>query len=142
MSASLPARHAISRAEFFCNLANKCSSDERDNFEAFLEASIIFGRSVMYHLQFRHGKSHHWGNWWNSMAGNPAVEFFRQYRDVVVKEGSPKVGQRIGFSPVSSAAELYYFEPAEAATRTVEKHLATMKEIVKNAENYFASGTP
>ncbi len=81
--------------------------------------------------------------WWDSLRGNPAIEFFRVERDFILKEGPPKVGQivRLGPTPLK-AEELYYYEdPTVPATATVERHLNAMEKIVTDAENRFGTAT-
>lgn len=128
-----PKRHAISRACFFLNLAKRCPVEKRDEFEAYLEASIIFGRAALHRLQSEHKRQSNWKPWWDGLRFNPAVIFFRNERNWILKEGPPKVGQIIGGggSPVPMAAELYYYEnPQTPATDTVEKHLNTVEALL------------
>ena len=108
-----PPRHAISRADFFLTLASSCTASQRDDFEAFLEAAIIFGRTAIHRLQHEFKQHPDWPNWFHSLKGNPAIDFFKEHRDFTLKESSPKVGQRIGFQSVSTAQELYFFHPDE-----------------------------
>lgn len=121
-------------------MASNCSPSQRDEFEAFLEAAIIFGRSSLDRLK-KEFKSHSgWSSWFAALKGNPSVEFFREHRNFILKEASPKVGQRIGFQPVDIAADLYFFEPNEPATATVRNHLSVIAKLVQEASNRF--GTP
>lgn len=135
---SFPPRHAISRAEFFLRLASDCPASKRDEFEAFLEAAIIFGRTAIHRL--KHEFEHHsaWTPWFAALKGNPAIEFFKEHRDFTLKEASPKVGQRIGFQPVSTATELYFFQPNETAITTVRNHLNTIANLIHDASTRFS----
>jgi len=45
------ARHAVSRARFFLKQANRCSVEQRKEFEAYLEAAIIFARAALRRLK-------------------------------------------------------------------------------------------
>jgi len=44
-------RTAIARAEFFLALAEQCRPEERTEFEAFLEAAIVFARAALHRLK-------------------------------------------------------------------------------------------
>jgi hypothetical protein len=99
-----PRRDAITRARFFLEQARRCRySDDmawQEPFEAYMEASLIFGRTAVHRLKAsaeRRAK----GNpslkaevraWWASLADEPAIQFFRRERDFIVHEGPPKVG--------------------------------------------------
>lgn len=136
-----PIRHAISRARFFLHLAKQCPVDKRDEFEAYLEASIIFGRAALHRLQSEYERQSNWKPWWDGLRSNPAVIFFRKERNWILKEGPPKIGQiiRAGGPPVPMAAELYYYEnPQTPATDTVEKHLNAVEAILVEAQSRFS----
>lgn len=136
-----PKRHAISRARFFLNLAKRCSVEKRDEFEAYLEASIIFGRAALHRLQSEHRRKSNWKQWWKGLLTNSAVIFFRDERNWILKESPPKIGQKIilGGSPTTMASELYYYEnPQIPATDTVEKHLNAVEVILVEAQSRFS----
>ena len=46
-------REALSRARFFLEKAKGCASDDRGDFEAYLEAAIVFARAAVHRLQAR-----------------------------------------------------------------------------------------
>jgi len=134
-----PKRHAISRAYFFLNQAEKCTFAERDAFEAYLEATIVFARAAIHRLKSRYKAHPAWKAWFESLRTDPAVAFFRSYRDFILKEAPPKVGQIIKFEPVSRAAEHYYFEdPTIPATETLRRYLDSLADIVAKAETDFS----
>lgn len=136
-----PRRHAISRARFFLYLAKRCSVDERDEFEAYLEASIIFGRAALHRLQSQYKHRSNWKPWWDGLLSNPAVGFFRDERNWILKKGPPKVGQiiRAGRPPAPMAAELHYYENSQTpATDTVEKHLNAVEALFMEAQSHFS----
>ena len=137
-----PPRHAISRADFFLTLASSCTASQRDDFEAFLEAAIIFGRTAIHRLQHEFKQHPDWPNWFHSLKGNPAIDFFKEHRDFTLKESSPKVGQRIGFQSVSTAQELYFFHPDEPLIKTVRNHLNAIAKIVDEASSRFSKAQP
>lgn len=138
MQLTLP-RHAISRASFFLNLANTSLIGERYNYEAFLEASIVFARASLHHLEKKHKAHSDWKVWWDALAKNESVIFFRKNRDYSLKEGALKLRQHIGFSRAEKALELYSFQDGESAYETVERHLLFLTDLIKEAELKFAN---
>jgi len=137
----LPPRHAISRARFFLDLADKCGVVERNEFEAHLEASIIFARSALHRLKSEYSKHPNWKPWWDGILSDPSVSFFRTERNWIVKEAPSKIGQIISLGPPPEAAsELYYYEgPDIPATVTVRKHLDAMEKLIVEADRHFGS---
>jgi len=136
-----PDRHAISRAWFFLDKAKECSGDLRRDFEAYLEACIIFARAAIHREKTQFEGHQGWQPWWDGLSTNPSVEFFRTERDRILKEAPPKIGQiiRLGGPPAAKAAELYYFEtPDISAVETVERHLIKLQEIIFEAEQRFS----
>lgn len=139
---SLPKRHAISRARFFLEQAKQCQGNQRDEFEAYLEASIVFSRAALHRLKSAYEKHPDWNQWWDSLLSNPSVNFFRNERDWILKNAPPKIGQviRVGGPKASYASELYYYED-KPATLTVERHLDHLETLVRDAESRFAMST-
>jgi hypothetical protein len=120
-------------------------------FEAFLEASIVFARSAVHRFKSKHGKHAGWKQWWDGLLNDPAVNFFRTERDWILKQASPRIGQRV-FAPFigpggaqasahepTSASEFYYFEnPDTPATDTIDRHLSRLAALLDDAERLFA----
>ena len=50
------ARRTLRKARFFAGQAEQSKTGQREAFETYLEAAIVFGRSVTYHIQkeFKH----------------------------------------------------------------------------------------
>jgi hypothetical protein len=151
MQAIQDSRWALGRAKFFLEKAKECPADARVDFEAFLEASIVFARAAMHRFQARYRKHQNWKVWWDSLLDNPSVTFFREERDWILKEASPKVGQKIFMPSIgpggadlpaprpSRASEFYYFEsPDVEATATVETHLIALERLLVDAEERFS----
>jgi hypothetical protein len=155
---SFPKRHAISRARFFLELAEGCTVDERDAFEAYLEAAIIFGRTAIHRLIPLYENHPGWKAWFDSLWGDSSIEFFKEYRDDILHERPAKFGQIIApptITPpgqpdyfeddrVTRAADLYYIsdyggDPTTPATDTVKYHLEVIMGYVETAENKFGS---
>ena len=136
--AEYPKRHALARAELFLALADQCTVQDQDMFEAYLEASIIFARTAIHRLQSQYEGHPQWTEWFDSLRTDPAVTFFRVHRNFALKEGPLKVGQIIGFGGIERAAQLYHFEhPSVDASDTVRKHLAALAITVRSAEAKF-----
>jgi hypothetical protein len=143
-------RYALSRAHFFIEKAKECPSDARIDFEAYIEAAIIFARAAVHRLKTEYGRHTDWENWWSSLRGDPAVEFFRTERDWILKEAPPKIGQRLFLADGGDSSQLvyvpayarefYYFgEPGTPATDTVENHLTDLEKRLTEAERLFSS---
>jgi hypothetical protein len=135
-------RDAIPRARFFLQLAKLWPAEQRDEYEACLEASIIFGRAALHRFKTKYKRNPKWKSWWDDLKDNPAVKFFRHERDFTLKEGPPKVGQIIGGGslPTPMAYELYYYEnPQTPMTDTVEKHLNAIADLMIDAEADFST---
>jgi len=133
-------RHAISRARFFLEQAERCRVDERNAFEANLEAAIVFARAAFQRFKTKYEKHPRWQEWFDSLLNDATVNFFRIHRNFILKEGPPRLGQIIRFDPVERAAELYYFDdPYTPASETVRQYLDSLVEIIANAEAEFGS---
>ena len=133
-------RDAVTRAQQFLNLAKKCSASERDQYEMFLEAAIVFGRSALHRLQSQARDDPNWKEWWDNLRKDEAVEFFRTERDYLLKEGPARVHQviRVG-KTMERASECYYFEkPETPATETVGRHLERIRAIVVEGRELFS----
>ena len=73
------------RSRLFLRLARECGADRRVEFEAFLEAAIVFARAAVHRLQFQLNRHPRWIDWWDGLRGNPSIEFFRIERDSLLK---------------------------------------------------------
>lgn len=127
---------AISRAEFFLSLAEKCTPQQRTEFEAFLEAAIVFAHAALHRIKSEFKSHRSWKAWLNQCKESPSVDFFREHRDFLLKEASSKVGKNISFNTVSTAAQLYYFEdPSITATATVRNHLQSYAKTCRKVKH-------
>jgi hypothetical protein len=149
-------RDAITRARFFLELARSCRySDDvawQEPFEAYLEAAIVFSRAAIHRLQasaLRKGRGNpsfkaEWKKYWDAMLEEPAIPFFRDERNFIMKQGPPKVGQivRLGGAAPQKMEELYYYEsPDIPATDTIERHLNSVEKMVRDAESRFGTSS-
>ena len=120
-----PPRHAISRTRFFLQMAELCSANDREDFEAYLEAAIIFARTAILRLEFELSKHPDWIDWWSSLLSDETTELFRVARNWIVHQAPPKISQvvRLG-SPAELARDLYYYEASDVlATITVGQYV-------------------
>lgn len=155
MKVTAESRQPLSRSRFFLHLAKSCRSEERVEFEAFLEASIIFARSAVHRFKSRHQRNPRWQAVWDSWAKDPSVQFFRKERDHILKEAPPKLGQMLfvgtaragAATPCTaeppheprSAAEFYHYEaPGTPASVTVEKHLDALCALLTEARSILS----
>ncbi len=151
MQVTHDSRSAISRANFFLGLAEAAPPESRVEFEAYLEAAIVFARAAVHRFQSKHKKHPQWKSWWNALLKDASVNFFRAERDWILKEGAPKIGQKVfgafigpgeesseGYVP-ARATEFYYFEdPDIPATETVRRHLDALAKLLADAEPRLA----
>jgi len=158
-------RSAIERAKLFLSKAKACSTKERVDFEAYLEASIIFGRAALHRFQSKYEKEAGFEQWWNSLLNDPSIKFFREERNFILKEGPPQIGQIIRMPKIPSllnvgghqfqdnepdlikdettapaetlsATDSYYYDdPSTPATKTVEDHLNTLESHINSFLN-------
>jgi hypothetical protein len=140
-------RTALARARLFLDRADACTASERVDFEAFLEASIVFARAAIHRFKKQYGRHPDFDTWWDSLRGDPAVEFFRKERDWILKDAPPKIGQIAYAASVGSnspsnvptaAREFYYFEQGVPATATVAGHLQSPTSRLADAERKFS----
>jgi hypothetical protein len=144
MQVTPESRHALSRAAFFLQKARACPAGARVEFEAFLEASIVFARAAVHRLRGKHQRHPKWKAVWDSWAQQAAIRFFREERNWILKEAPPKLGQKVfatsvhGSEPAtpSRAAEFYFYghDPQVPATAIVESHLASLETLLTDAE--------
>ncbi|GEM_PF-3539568 len=151
-------RHAIARARFFLQKAKGCRIDSREDFEAYIESTIVFAQTALLRLEKKYKKTAIYKTWWKSVQNKRSVKFFRKHRNLIIHEAPPKVGQilkmplhkvnvTIGGEPegntptsnvsqeeISHASDLYYFDdPSISAIDTVEEHLNKLEAHI----NYF-----
>ena len=91
----LIARQTLDRGRFFVEQAVRVGLDDRQVFQHFLEAAIIFGRSVTFHLQKELAHEDGFGDWyaeWQAQLGQISVcVFLLEKRNFLLKEGPTKI---------------------------------------------------
>ena len=134
-------RHPLARAEFFLALAEKCLTTQLSEFEAYLEASIIFARSAMHRLETEFEKHPEWKAWFKSMDADESVNFFRNQRDFILKECAPPLVQIVNSNVVARASELRRFDGIQIdAASHVRSLLNRYSALLLSAEQQFRTG--
>jgi len=85
------ARLKLEQARFFTTRASEDIPDQREAFVNFLEAAIVFARSVTFCLQSEYRHKPGFDEWYSSnqeaMEKDPLFAFFRDKRNYVLKQG-------------------------------------------------------
>ncbi|MBI4460710.1 MAG: hypothetical protein HY648_11720 [Acidobacteria bacterium] len=85
------ARRTLAQAAFFLSRAEEAGATDREAFCHFLEAAIVFARSVTLHLQkeLRHqdGFDLWYQGWQDRMRRDALCSYFTEQRNYVLKEG-------------------------------------------------------
>jgi len=85
------ARSTLLKARFFLDQAELVGTSNRLALESFLEAVVVFGRSVTFHLQKEFSESKGFGLWYSDqqavMSADPLFGFFKEQRNFILKEG-------------------------------------------------------
>ena len=116
----------------------------REPFEAYMEAAIVFGRVAIARFKKAAEKKARSDpelkaavkEWWDSLKGDPAIEFFKEERDFIVHERPPVVGQNLygpGVPHPQKAEGFYFYEtetPDTPVTDTIERHLNSVEKLV------------
>lgn len=93
------AAQTLERANFFLDCAQPCAPSDRRAFEHFLEAAIVYGRSVTFHLQKEFSKCSGFGDWYREkqeeMERDPLFRFFLEKRNYILKEGPVSIQKTI-----------------------------------------------
>lgn len=93
------ARNTLERAAFFVDRAEAVGLADRAAFQHFLEAAIVFARSVTFHLQKEYAHEAGFADWYVSMQqrlrADALASFFLEKRNYVLKEGPLKIGKHV-----------------------------------------------
>lgn len=150
---TVDSRSALGRAKFFLTKAKECPADSRVEFEAYIEASIVFGRSAIHRVKSEYEKEAGFKKWWDSLLDEPSILFFRNERNWILKIGPSQLGQKLVMpliklnvdvgqtmegdttdktdEAISYASDLYYFDdPSIPATQTVEDYVHQLEKHI------------
>jgi hypothetical protein len=93
------AKGTLQRASFFVDRAEIVGPGDRVAFQHFLEAAIVFARSVTLHLQKEY--SHNSGfdawydNWQQKLKADSLARFFLEQRNYVLKQGPLQISKHV-----------------------------------------------
>lgn len=148
-------RTPLSRAKLFIKMAKNCSLDDCIEFEALIDASIVFARSAIERYgksnNTRHGQDARWQEIWNSWKKDTTIMFFTDNRNLILHEAPLKINQRLfaSFFDASRSetitstdspyyADLYYFNDKNLpATEELENHLMKLEELFNKTSQIF-----
>ncbi len=138
-------RSAIGRAKFFMELARECKVHEMNEFEAYLEASIIFTRAAILRVQAANKKHLNYESWWEGLLDNPSVMFIGKQRNLIAHEAPPNLGQIASLDstdPATHASQLRFYERSEDgkpinAITTLSRHISEAENVVFRSEETF-----
>src|SRR4051812_27737860 len=89
-SVTLVARGTLERARLFARKSRETPLNQRDEHSAFLEAAVVFSRSVTFHLQKELSAAPDFASWygvWQSRLGEaPVSRYLLEQRNYVLKE--------------------------------------------------------
>jgi len=96
------ARRTLAKARFFVDQAELVGIADREALEAHLEAAIVFGRTVTFHIQNEYCHRPGFKPWYSvlqtKMKEDSIFRFFLNTRNFILKEGPVGVGRVISFS--------------------------------------------
>jgi hypothetical protein len=96
------AAQTLGRANFFLDYAESYAPSDRRGFEHFLEAAIVYGRSVTFHLQKEFSKYSGFDDWYREkreeMEKDPLFRFFLEKRNYILKEGPVSIQKTIAIT--------------------------------------------
>lgn len=93
------ARLKLEQARFFTVRASEVIPAQREAFVNFIEAAIVFARSVTFCLQSEYRHKPDFDRWYlgkqEAMKKDPIFAFFRDKRNYILKEGSASVHKAV-----------------------------------------------
>lgn len=101
------ARKTLAQARFFVEQAELSGVADRKAFEAYLEAAIVLGRSVTFHIQKEYGDKLGFKSWYSTlqttMKADPVFSFFRDRRNFILKQGPAGIYRVVSLSAQAAA---------------------------------------
>jgi len=92
-------RNPLTRARFFLAQAEALPGTEREAFDNYVQAAIVFGQSVYEYLASPPGADAAYRNWFRAksitMEANPVLAYFRKSRNLLVHRRHVQVQRRI-----------------------------------------------
>ena len=99
------ARERLSRAEHFLDLTQQHSAD-RERFTIYFETFVVYARSVLHVLKNEVDAAGVFACFepeWNRLAREALPQFFRDSRDIVLKEGGVATETRAEYAVTLTA---------------------------------------
>ena len=97
MTKKCTASNTIGKAAFFLQKAG--DAENREDFANFIEAAVVFARSVTFHLQKEFNNCPGFNDWHSEkqkeMQQNPVCRFFLTTCNYILKEGPISIGKRL-----------------------------------------------
>jgi hypothetical protein len=91
MTEESTAQQTLRKARFFAIQAEQSKVGHREAFETYLEAAIVFGRSITFHIQKEFVHKEGFVNWYsdhqNKLKNDPVAKFFLEKRNFILKQG-------------------------------------------------------
>ena len=85
------ARRTLRKAKYFAEQAEQSKVGQREAFETQLEAAIVFGRSVTFHIQKEFVHEEGFEDWYssnqNKLNNDSVAKFFLERRNFILKQG-------------------------------------------------------
>jgi hypothetical protein len=92
-------RGTLERASFFVDRAEALGVTDRAAFQHFLEAAIVFARSVTFHLQKEYAHQPGFETWYalwqQRLKADSLAAFFLEQRNYVLKQGPLEIGKHV-----------------------------------------------
>ena len=102
------ARGTLNAAKFFLEQARAAGIRDRSTFQHNLEAAIVFGRSVTFHIQKQYAHADGFTEWYalcqERIKADLFAAFVNRQRSFVLKEGPLAVGQSVEVFAVAAVA--------------------------------------
>ena len=102
MAQSSVARGTLKKARLFLAQAAAAWPEDREAFRTNLEAAIVFGRSVTFHIQKEYAHREGFMEWYGPhrtrMDADPVSRYFNEQRSFILKEGPLAIRHTISIS--------------------------------------------
>jgi hypothetical protein len=131
--ASAIARQALDKARFFTEQATASGAVGRPEYQQFLEAAIIFARTVTFHIQKEFGSHPSFPAWYDQwrkrLASDPRASFFLEARNYALKQGPLLLRHHLTLT-VSDGAQLFA-EAGLAVVRMSPWYRLTLRQLIQ-----------
>lgn len=102
------ARKTLRKARFFVSQAELCGLRDQTEFESYLEAAIVFARSITIHIQKAYKHRSGFESWYSrcrsGLESDPLCKFFIDTRNFILKQGQVGVKGVLSITPMPATA--------------------------------------